>query len=141
MKVMRWKKSEEGVLRRTIDKKEDRNQTNKASPEQPCFVFSLIISQNPECVCVCVSTSAVCVYVSVHARQLLRCCVYLCESFTVNKAQVLAGRQVQQAGPEESYCNSQTERERRWRWWEGGGGSTLLKVPTGQSFEVAHIGI
>lgn len=74
-----------------------------------------------------------CVYVSVRAQQLLSCCVYLCESFTVNKARVLAGRQVQQAGPKESYCNSGRERERKR--------ASLLKVPTGQSFEVAYIGI
>lgn len=73
------------------------------------------------------------VYVSVRARQLLSCCVYLCESFTVNKNRVLAWRQVQQAGLEESYCKSGRER--------GGKRATLLKVPTGRSFEVAHIGI
>ncbi len=76
----------------------------------------------PTCVCVC-------------ARQLLSCRVYLCESFTVNKARVLAGRQVQQAGPKESYCNSGRERASERKR------ATLLKVPTGQSFEVARIGI
>ncbi len=96
---------------RTIDKERDRNQTNRqtqnilvlfCSDHKPKFESVLVHKIHlrvPPCL-----RMRVCMHGS--------CCVYLCESLTVNKAQVLAVRQMRQAGPEESYCNSGRRRER-----------------------------
>lgn len=129
----RWMKNEEGVLSENNRPKERQDSTNRRAQNSRVLFCS---DHKPKSASVRVHTCAcVCAYVSVRARELLSCCVYLCESFTVNKARFLAGRQVQQAGPKESYCNSGRERESERKR------ATLLKVPNGQSFEVAHIGI